>query len=48
MTRYGILDDFGEVLRWQWSKPSSNYRYIVQKVKRAQAIDWDNFEPALF
>lgn len=44
-TRYGILDDFGEVIRWQWDKPSKNYRYVVRRVS---AVDWSNFEPALF
>ena len=43
--RYGVLDDFGEVLRWQWNKPSKNYKYITQRVR---AIDWSDFEPALF
>lgn len=47
-TRYGILDDFGEVIRWQWDKPSSNYKYITQRVKLVPAVDWTNFEPALF
>ena len=28
-TRYGILDDFGEVIRWVWDKPSSHYKYIT-------------------
>lgn len=48
--RYSILDDFGEVLRWQWDKPSSNYKYVTQQVPREPRfkIDWNNFEPALF
>lgn len=46
--RYGILDDFGEVVRWQWDKPSPHYRYITQRVHRAPAVDWSNFEPAPF
>lgn len=45
--RYGILDDFGEVIRWQWDKPSKNYRYVTQRV-RTETIDWSDFEPALF
>ncbi len=27
--RYGILDDFGEVIRWTWTKPAHR-RYIIQ------------------
>lgn len=46
--RYGILDDFGEVIRWQWEKPSENYKYVTKRVERPPAIDWNNFEPALF
>lgn len=44
-TRYGILDDFGEVIHWQWDKPSKNYQYVVQRVP---AADWNNFEAAMF
>lgn len=44
-TRYGILDDFGEVVRWQWNKPANSYKYVTVRVK---AVDWNNFEPALF
>lgn len=47
-TRYGILDDFGEVIRWQWDKPSKNYRYVVQRVRVQPAVDWNNFEAAMF
>ena len=47
-TRYGILDDFGDVVRWQWNKPSGNYRYVVQRVAVVGYIDWSNFEPAVF
>lgn len=32
--RYGILDEFGEVIRWQFEKPSSEFRYIRQRVKQ--------------
>lgn len=46
--RYGILDDFGEVVRWVWDKPSPHYRYIIQRVERKPAVDWSNFEPAPF
>lgn len=45
-TRYGILDDFGEVLRWVWDKPSKHYRYITARVKVESVIDWSDFEPA--
>jgi len=46
--RYGILDDFSEVVRWQWERPSKNYKFVTQRVEQPPAIDWDNFEPALF
>ena len=46
--RYGILDDFGEVIRWQWDKPAAHYRYVVERVKVPPAVDWNNFEPAPF
>lgn len=46
--RYGILDDFGEVIRWQWDKPSKQYKFITERVKLAPVVDWSNFEPALF
>lgn len=46
--RYGILDDFGEVIRWQWDKPSKHYKFITQRVLAEPAIDWSNFEPAMF
>lgn len=50
MTLYGILDDFGEVLRWLDYKPSEQYKYITKKVSKPKnpTIDWSNFEPALF
>ena len=46
--RYGILDDEGEVVRWVWEKPAPHYRYIVQRVQVAPAVDWSDFEPAPF
>ena len=46
-TRYGILDDFGDVIRWVWSKPSSSYQFITEKVKEDK-INWNDFEQALF
>lgn len=45
--RYGVLDDFGTVLRWQWEKSSGNYKFITKRVEQKPAIDWSNFEPAL-
>ena len=30
---YGVLDEFGEVLRWQWDKPSSAYRFVIKRLK---------------
>ncbi len=47
-TRYGILDDFGEVIRWSWDKPSSNYKYVTERIKSEPVVDWSNFDPALF
>jgi len=46
--RYGILDDFGEVIRWSWDKPAKYYRFITERVKQKPVVDWANFEPALF
>lgn len=53
MIRYGILDDFDEVVRWVWLRPGPGYRYITQRVPRERkpappAIDWDSFEPSPF
>lgn len=50
MNLYGVLDDFGDVIRWIDYKPSQLYKYVtkrVEKPKKQSAIDWDNFEPAL-
>ena len=44
---YGILDDFGEVLKWQYTKPSKNYKYVTKRIKD-DTVDWNDFEPALF
>jgi hypothetical protein len=35
MTRYGILDDFNEVVRWVWERPVGR-AYITVKVPRAR------------
>jgi hypothetical protein len=50
MTKYGILDFDGEVVRWTFTKPSDCYQYITIKVKKIKkpGIDWSNYEPALF
>ena len=45
--KYGILDDFGEVVRWVWDKPSKHYQYIVIKIK-TEKINLSKQEPALF
>lgn len=34
MTRFGILDDDGQVIRWTWDRPSRQYRFIAVKVPR--------------
>jgi hypothetical protein len=51
--RYGILDDDGQVLRWVYLRPSSAYRFVMQKVPRQRrpkraAPDLDQFGPAPF
>lgn len=50
MTRYGILDDEGKVIRWVYDKPSHEYQYVVIKIKRQpkQKIDLSQFEEAPF
>lgn len=48
MIQYGILDDFGEVVRWVWDKPS--LPHITRKVPRYRKpkIDLSQFEDAPF
>ena len=46
--RYGILDCFGEVIRWVLGKPSRNYRYITRKEPPGPVIDWDSLGPGLY
>lgn len=50
-TRYGILDDAGEVVRWVDTEPNGlAYIYLAQRVPRQPkrpTIDWLAFEPAL-
>lgn len=43
--RYGVLDDFGEVIRWQWERPASCYQFIRQRVNIDLPVI--AFEPAL-
>lgn len=48
MTKYGILDDEGKVIRWMWSVPP--YPHIVQKIKRKRKpkLNLSNVQEALF
>lgn len=50
MTRYGLLDESGEVIRWVWQCPPAGVPYTTQDmpVTRPEAIDWNNFEEAPF
>lgn len=43
-TRYEIIDDFGEVVRVVYDKPTSDYKYKVVKVL---IFDTDLLEDAL-
>lgn len=36
--RYGILDDFDEVIRWIWDKPA-NRRYVTKRLPSAYEVD---------
>lgn len=40
-TRYGLLDDFGEVIRWVWTKPVGR-QFVTQRLpsdyELAQAV----------
>jgi len=48
MIKYGILDDFGEVLRWVWERPVGR-NYITVKVPkpRKPKLDLSKFGEAL-
>ena len=48
MTKYGILDDEGKVIRWVWEKPP--YPHVVEKIKRKRKpkLDLSNVPDALF
>ena len=48
LTRYGILDDMGEVIRWTYEKPADGVTYLVEVTRPLHDIDWENFEEALF
>lgn len=48
LTRYGILDEFGELVRWTYEKPNDGTMYLIEITKPLHEIDWDNFEEALF
>lgn len=50
MTKFGILDDDDNVIRWVWDRPGSGYRYVTVKIPRQRKpkIDLSKFEPALF
>jgi hypothetical protein len=48
MTKYGILDDEGNVIRWVWSVPP--YPHIVERIKRKHKpkLDLSKVQEALF
>ena len=48
MTRYGILDDDGLVVRWVWDKPADCYQYIIQRVPPKPKLDLSQFQDAPF
>jgi hypothetical protein len=48
LTRYGILDDDGQLVRWTYEKPSDDVTYLIEITKPLHEIDWDNFEEAPF
>ena len=48
LTRYGILDEFGELVRWTYEKPQKETTYLIEVTKPLYEIDWNNFEEALF
>lgn len=47
LTRYGILDDDGQLVRWTYDKPADGVMYLIEITKPLHEIDWDNFEEAL-
>lgn len=51
MTKYGILDDDGAVVRWVWSAPDpAHYRFITVRIPKPRQVklDLSQFEPAPF
>jgi len=48
LTRYGILDDEGQLIRWTYQKPADGAFYLVEVTTPAHEIDWQNFEEAVF
>lgn len=48
MTRYGLLDDDGQVIRWVWQAPPAGVPHIIEYTTPPAPIDWDDFEEALF
>jgi|DEB19_MinimDraft_3_1074340.scaffolds.fasta_scaffold12572_5 hypothetical protein len=48
LTRYGILDDDGHLVRWTYEQPADGVMYLIEVTKPLHEIDWNNFEEALF
>jgi hypothetical protein len=48
LTRYGILDEFGELVRWTYEKPNDVVAYLIEITRPLHEIDWENIEEALF
>ncbi len=47
LTRYGILDDEGQIVRWTYEQPSDSVTYLIE-ITKPHEIDWENFEESLF
>lgn len=49
MIKYGLLDDFGEVVRWVWERPTGR-AYIEIKVPKVRKprLDISQLPDALF
>lgn len=47
LTRYGVLDEMGELVRWTYEKPTDCVMYLIEIKQPPHEIDWDNFEEAL-
>jgi hypothetical protein len=45
--KYGILDDFGEVIRWVWDRPVGR-EYIVVKIPPKPKLDTTKLPEALW